>query len=75
MPLRSLDAEVVEFEQTAKEPSRALGDDHCVRLGDPLQSCCEVWRLAYDAAFLRLAGADQVADHDQPSGNANASLQ
>ena len=55
--------------------ARAFGDDHRVWLGNALQAGCEVRRLADDAALLRFTRADQVADHDQPSGYANASLQ
>ena len=75
MPLRSLCAEVLKLEEIAEELSRTLGDDHRVRLGDALQSCCEVRRLADDAALLRLPRSDQIADHDQPGGNAHAGLQ
>ena len=42
--------------------------------GDRLQPCREVRRLADDVALLRLAGADQFADHDQPGGDADAHL-
>ena len=40
-----------------------------------LQPRREVRRLADDAALLRFARADQVADHDQPGGNADTGLQ
>ena len=74
MPLRS-SARVPQFEQIAEKSSRALGDDHHVRLGDPLQARRKVWRLADDAALLRLARPDQIADHDQPGRNADTGLQ
>ena len=37
-----------------------------------LQARREVRRLADDAALLRLSGADQVADHDEPGRDADA---
>ena len=73
--LEVLCPEVLKLEQIAEKSSRAFGDDHHVRLGDPLQARREVRRLADDAALLRLARSDQVADHDQPGGNADARLQ
>src|SRR4029077_13311709 len=68
-------SEVVEFEQIAKEPSRAIGDDHCVRLGDPLQSSRQVRGLANDATLLRLPRSDQVADYHQSRCDTDARLQ
>ena len=73
--LEVLGPEVLQLEQIAEKPSRALGDDHHVRLGDPLQPRREVRRLADDAALLRLSRADQIADHDQPGRNADTGLQ
>jgi hypothetical protein len=67
--------EVLELKQIAKESPGSFSDDHHVRLGDPLQTRREVRGLTDDAALLRFTRADQVADHDQPSGYANASLQ
>ena len=75
MPLRSFAPRSCKLEEIAEKPSRALGDDDRVRLGDALQARREVRRLADDAALLRLARSDQVADHDQPGGNADAGLQ
>ena len=40
-----------------------------------MQSRRDVRRLADDAALLRLSRSNQVADHDQPGGNADAGLQ
>ena len=68
-------AEVLQLEEIAEKLSRALGDDDRVRLGNPLQTRRKVWRLADDAAFLRLARSDQIADYDQPGGNADTGLQ
>ena len=75
MPLRSLCPEVLKLEEIAEELSRALGDDDRVRLGNALQARREVRRLADDAALLRLTRSDQIADDDQPGGNADAGLQ
>ena len=75
MPLRSCGAEVFHIEEIAKKLSRALGDDYRVRLCNPLQTCSDVRCIANDAALLRLPRSDQVADYDQPGGNADASLQ
>ena len=73
--LEVLGPEVLQLEQIAEQFSRALGDDDGVRLGNALQACREVRRLADDAALLRLTRSDQIADHDQPGGNADAGLQ
>src|SRR5262249_40119415 len=66
--------EVLQIEQIAKKPSRALGDDDHIRLGDALQARREVRRFTNDAALLRLPRSDQVADDDQPGRNANTGL-
>ena len=73
--LEVLCPEVLQLEEIAEKLSRALGDDHHVRLGDPLQARREVRRLADDAALLRLARSDQVADDNEPGGNADTGLQ
>ena len=52
-----------------------FSDDHRVRLGDALQTRREVRRLADNGVLLSLTRSDQVADHDQSGGNANAGLQ
>ena len=49
--------------------------DDRVRLGNTLQARREVRRLANDAALLSVTRADQVADDDQPSRNADTSSQ
>ena len=46
-----------------------------VRLCNALQTSGKVRRLAHDAALLRLARADQVADDHQPRGDADTGLQ
>src|SRR5262245_65530463 len=68
-------AKVLELEEIAEKAARTFGNDNGVRLGDPLQTRCKVWCLANDAAFLRIARSNQVADHDQPSSDANPGLQ
>ena len=67
--------EVLQLKQSAEKFSCALTDDDCVWLGGPLQARREVRRFADDAALLRLARSDQVADHHQPGRNADAGLQ
>src|SRR6516164_11839316 len=68
--------EVLQLKQIAEKPSRALGDDDHIRLGDALQARREIRRFTDDAALLRVPRSDdEVADDDQPGGNANASLQ
>ena len=80
-PRRSGDAlevpgsEILEFEEIAEQPSRAVGDHDHVRLGQRLQARRQVRRVADDATFLRLSRSDQVADHDKPGGNADTHLQ
>ena len=68
-------AEVLQIEEIAEELSRALSDDHRVRLGNALQTCRKVRRLADNAVLLRRTRSDQIADYDQPSGNAYTGLQ
>ena len=48
-----LGPEVLKLEQIAEELPRALRDDDCVWLGNPLQTCRKVRRLPDDAALLR----------------------
>ena len=65
MPLSSLAPRSCKLKQIAEQLSRALGDDDRVRLGNALQPCRKVRRLADNAALLRLARSDQIADYDQ----------
>ena len=62
------------FEQVAGEPPRAGRDQDRVGRGGRLQARGQVRRLADDVAFLRLAAADQFADHHQAGGDADAHL-
>ena len=68
-------SEVLKLEEIAEQPPRALGDDDCVRLGDRLQPRGEVRGLADAAALLRLARSDDVPDHHQVGGDADAHAQ
>jgi hypothetical protein len=66
--------EVLQLEEIAEQPSRAVGDDDGIRLGQSLQARREVWRLADDRLLLCRTRADQVADHDKPGGDADPHL-
>ena len=68
-------SEVLQLEEIAEQPSRAVGDDDGTRLGQSLQARREVWRLADDRLLLCSTRADQVADHDKPGGDADPHLQ
>jgi hypothetical protein len=58
-------------EKIAEKPARTFGNDHHVRLGEPLQACCKVWCLANDAAFVRCARpGHQITHNHKPSGDA-----
>ena len=72
--LEVLGPEVLQLEQIAEKFSRALGDDHHVRLGDPLQARRQVRRLADDASLLCLARTNEITDHDEPGRNADTGL-
>jgi hypothetical protein len=67
--------EVLQLKQIAEKPSRALGDDDHIRLGDALQARREVRRFTNDAALLRVPRSDQIAHDDQPGRNADTGLQ
>ena len=73
--LEVLGPKVLQLEDIAEKPSRAVGNDDHIRLGDPLQARRKVRRLTDDAALLRLARPDQVADNNKTCSNADASLQ
>ena len=69
--LEPLRAEVSKLEYPAHQPARRLADHDTARLGYRLQSCCQVGRLADYRLLLRRALPDQLADHDQASGDAD----
>src|SRR5262249_52737079 len=68
-------AKVPELKQIAEKPGRRFGNDYAIWLGNSLQTRRKVWCLADDAAFLRFARSNQIADNDQPSGDADTGLQ
>jgi hypothetical protein len=68
-------AEIAVFEEIAKQPPRARGDDDSIRLGQGLQPGGEVRRLADDRLLLRRSRANQIADDHQPCGDADARMQ
>jgi Adenylate and Guanylate cyclase catalytic domain len=59
----------------ADQLSRALRDDHGVRLRNPLQPSRKVRRLPDNRLLLGRTGADQIANYDQSGGNTDPSLQ
>jgi hypothetical protein len=66
---------VLKVEEGTEKSSRAVGYDDCIRLGDPLQSCCKVRSFPDNATLLSFARADQLADHNEPRRDADAHLQ
>ena len=75
MPLTSLAPRSCKLEQIAEQFSCALSDDDGVRLGNALQTRRKVRRLADDCLLLSRTRSDQVADDDEPGGDADAGLQ
>jgi len=73
-PLQLPWSKVPQLEKIAQQPSRGLGNDDGVRLGDALKARREVRRLADDTALLRFAGPDKVSDHHHPRGSPNPQL-
>ena len=69
--LERLRPEIVELEQAADQPPGRLGDHDAARLGQRLQPGREVRRLADHRLLLRRTLADQIADHDEPGGDAD----
>ena len=70
-----LGTKVLQLEQIAEKPSRAVGNDDGVRLGQGMQARRKVRRLADDATLLCLPRSDQVADDHQPGRDADTALQ
>jgi len=68
-------AEGAQPEQIAEPPARGRGDHHRAGLGQSLQARGQVRRLADHRLLLRGAFANQVADHDEPGGDADPNLQ
>ena len=67
-------AEVFEFEKLGDEAVRRLGDRHLAGPGDPLKTCRQVRRVPDHPALVRLTGAQEVADHDDASRDADPHL-
>ena len=65
---------VGQFEKTAQQFLRRFADEDAIRPSQRLQPCGEVGRFTDDGPLLRHAGADDFADHDEASGNADACL-
>jgi hypothetical protein len=73
-PLELLWPEVAQLEEIAEEPARCLSNDDGVRLGDALQACREVRRLADNTALLRFAAPDEISNDHQAGGSPNPHL-
>src|SRR6516162_8455930 len=67
--------ELLKLEEGAEKSSRTVGNDDCIRLRDPLESCREVRGLADNATLLSFARAYQVAHHNEPRRDADTHLQ
>ena len=63
-----------ELEQSAQQVLRRLADQDRIGRGERLQPCREIWRFADDGALPRGATADDLADHDEAGGDADARL-
>ena len=67
--------EILDLEQRADLSPGAVGYDQRARPGQRLQAGGEVWRLADHAPLLRGAGADQIANDDEASADADSNVQ
>ena len=63
-----------ELEQSTQQILRRLADEDRIGRGERLQPCRKIWRFADDGALLRGAAADDLADHDEAGGDADARL-
>jgi hypothetical protein len=70
--LGCLPAEVAQPEQIADEAASGAGEDDLPGFRKRLQARREIGGLTCDRLLLRRALADQIADDDQPGGNADA---
>lgn len=73
--LEVLRPKVFKLEDLAEKPARSLRDDDRVRFGQRLQARRQVGRLADHGLLLGGARADEIADHDETGGDADANLQ
>jgi hypothetical protein len=67
--------EILDLEERADLPPRALGHDERIRCSERLKPCGEVRRLANDPPLLRRARADQIADDSEAGRDADAQPQ
>ena len=73
--LEALAAGIGHDERVADEPACRFSQDDLTRRGEPLQPGGEVGGLADHGFFLRGTRPDQIADHHQAGGNADACRQ
>ena len=73
-PLEYLRSEVLVVERAAGQVPGRFGDHDGIGGGKRLQPRGEVERLSDGDALMRLAFADQLADHHRPGGDADAKL-
>src|SRR6516225_8839873 len=69
--LDRLAPEVAQPEQVADQAAGGAGEDDLPGFRESLQTCREVGGLADHRLLLRRALADQIADDNQPGGNAD----
>ena len=70
-----LRAKRLQLERAAEQPPCGVRNHNGARLGERLQSRRQIWRFADDRLFLRRTLADEIADHDNACGDADADLQ
>src|SRR6516165_1338762 len=67
--------EIAVLEEVAGQSARTGSDDDRVRLGQDLQTGCEVRRLADDRLLLSRSRTNQISDYHQSRGDPDARLQ
>jgi hypothetical protein len=72
---KRLGAEILDLEQCADLSPGAVGNDQGAGPGQRLQTGGEVWGLADHDPLLRRTHADQIADDDEASGDADPNVQ
>jgi hypothetical protein len=65
----------LQLERAAQQPPRGPCDHDGARPGERLQPRRQIGRLANDGLFLRRPLADEVANHDDAGGYADADIQ
>src|ERR1700730_15758415 len=68
-------AEILDLEQCADLSPRALGNDERAWLSKRLEPGSQVRGLVDNSALLCCTRANQIADHDQPAGDAEPHVQ